>query len=114
MPKNSGIIAAMQRIHYHTGRQAGRPASKQAEGRGRRKRKPGEAKRGKGKPNGDGEKERVLRKRAHIDTYRSLKPKSKQEHGGVPARQGHTSLTGKERFYFCHSFSELSIIYAIN
>lgn len=54
MPTNSGIIAAMQRIHYHTGRQAGRPASKQAEGRGRRKRKPGKARRGKGKPNSGG------------------------------------------------------------
>lgn len=54
MPTNSGIIAAMQRIHYHTGRQAGRPASKQAEGRGRRKRKPGKVKRGKGKPKGVG------------------------------------------------------------
>lgn len=54
LPTNSGIIAAMQRIHYHTGRQAGRPASKQAEGRGRRKRKPGKVKRGKGKPKGVG------------------------------------------------------------
>lgn len=43
MPTNSGIIAAMQRIHYHTGRRAGRPASKQAEGRGRRKRRKGNA-----------------------------------------------------------------------
>lgn len=37
MPTNSGIIAAMQRIHYHTGRQAGRPASKlreEGEGKG--------------------------------------------------------------------------------
>lgn len=54
MTTNSGIIAAMQRIHYHTGRQAGRPASKQAEGRGRRKRKAGKARRGKGKPNSGG------------------------------------------------------------
>lgn len=61
LPTNSGIIAAMQRIHYHTGRQAGRPASKQAEKRG--KRKPGKARRGKGKPNreGEGKGERVLR-----------------------------------------------------
>lgn len=63
MPTNSGIIAAMQRIHYHTGRQAGRPASKQAEKRGKRKRMPGKARRGKGKPNSEGEEkgERGLR-----------------------------------------------------
>lgn len=79
MPTNSGIIAAMQRIHYHTGRQAGRPASKQAEGRGRRKRKPGEAKRGKGKPNrgtggsgsGGGGEEKALSK-MRLESSQSL------------------------------------------
>lgn len=77
MPTNSGIIAAMQRIHYHTGRQAGRPASKQAEGRGRRKRKPGEAKRGKGQQNrevgggGSGGEEKALSK-MRLESSQSL------------------------------------------
>lgn len=50
----------MQRIHYHTGRQAGRPASKQAEWREKRKRKPGKS-RGKGKLNSEGEGKEDLR-----------------------------------------------------
>lgn len=74
MPTNSGIIAAMQRIHYHTGRQAGRPASKQAEGRGRRKGKPGKVKRGKGKPKevGWGEGEEKALSKMRLESSQSL------------------------------------------
>lgn len=74
MPTNSGIIAAMQRIHYHTGRQAGRPASKQAEGRVRRKRKPGKVKRGKGKPKGVrwGEGEEKALSKMRLESSQSL------------------------------------------